>query len=203
MRIAIQAADLDSRRIDGTRVYILNLLKNFGRLDVASRFLIYHKSKFNPELVPPDFPNYEIIKKYAPLFWTQSRLAFGLWKDRPNVLWMPMHNIPLLKRKGLKTVVTIHDLAFKYFPETFPKKDLIKLNILTRLAVTNADKIITISESSKKDILNLYPQVKEERIKVIYHGFDSEVFSRERDLEKEKEIKKKYKITGDYNPERI
>jgi len=198
MKIAIQAADLDAQRIDGTRVYIHNLLKYFGKLDSSSQFLIYHKSEFNPELVPPDFPNYKIIAKPLRHLWTQTLFAKNLWKDEPDVLWMPMHNMPILRRKGMKTVVTIHDLAFKYFPETFTRKDLFKINLLTKLAVTAADKIITISESSKRDILKFYPQVKPENIKVIYHGFDGEVYEKERDIAKEEEIKKKYNISGDY-----
>jgi hypothetical protein len=68
MKIAIQAADLDHKRIDGTRVYIKNLLKYFGALDNSSEFLIFHKNNFNPELKPEDFPNYRIIQKPWPLF---------------------------------------------------------------------------------------------------------------------------------------
>lgn len=198
MKIAIQAADLDSSRIDGTRVYILNCLKYFGQLDPSSDFLIYHKKEFNPHLVPPAFPNYQIIKKHLPYLWTQARFAGEIWREKPNVLWMPMHNIPILRRKGMKTVVTIHDLAWKFFPETFTRKDLWKINFLTSLAVRNADKIITVSQSSKKDILKFYPGVKEENIKVISHGFDAGVYGRERDLEKEREAKEKYGISGDY-----
>ncbi len=198
MKIAIQAADLDAERIDGTRVYILNLLKYFGELDRSSEFLIYHKGKFNPQLTPANFPNYKITAKSLPCFWTQIRFSRMLWKDNPDVLWMPMHNVPIIRKKGLKTVVTIHDLAFKYFPETFTKKDLFKINLLTKVAVNFADKIITISESSKRDILRFYPKVREENIKVIYHGFDREVYEKDRDLAREEEIKKKYGIDGPY-----
>jgi len=60
MKIAIQAADLDAKRIDGTRVYIWNLLKNFGKLAKTDDFFVYHRSDFNPELVPPQFGNYKI-----------------------------------------------------------------------------------------------------------------------------------------------
>ncbi|HBI16990.1 MAG TPA: hypothetical protein DDY52_02440, partial [Candidatus Moranbacteria bacterium] len=56
--------------------------------------------------------------------WTQTRFAYNIWKDDVDILWMPMHNIPLIRKKRLKTVVTVHDLAFKQFPNTFPKKDL-------------------------------------------------------------------------------
>lgn len=198
MRIAIQAADLDHSRIDGTRVYIKNLLKYFGQLDQSSEFLIFHKNEFNPELVPPEFPNYHIIKKPWPLFWTQMRLSHSLWKEKPDVLWMPMHNIPLFLPKGVKTIVTIHDLAFKYFPEMFDRFELWKLNFLAKIAIERSDGIITISESSKADILKFYPKIKEEKIKVINHGFDGSVFSKRRDLEKEKEIKNRLKISGKY-----
>lgn len=176
MRIAIQAADLDNQRVDGTRVYLLNLLKHFGELSSHDDFFIYHKNNFNPQLTPPNFSNYKIKKIWSPILWTQTRLALEIWKDEINVLWMPMHNIPLLKNKKTKTIITIHDLAFKQFPETFPKKDLRRLNLLTDLAIRKSDKIIAVSNSTKKDILRFYPKVSEEKIKVIYHGFDAEVF---------------------------
>lgn len=198
MKIAIQAADLDAKRIDGTRVYILNVLKYLGKLDPESKFLIYHRRDFNPELVPRDFPNYKIIKKNSFCMWTQTRFAYELWKDDPDVLWMPMHNIPIFKRKKMKTAVAILDLAFKYFPECFPKKDLFWINLLTKLSVSRSDKIIAISESTKRDILKFYPEVTEDKIKVIYLGFDAEVYSKDRDFEEEKRIKEKYKIEGDY-----
>jgi glycosyltransferase involved in cell wall biosynthesis len=198
VKIAIQAADLDHSRIDGTRVYIKNLLKYLGTLDTSSEFLIFHKNEFNPELAPKEFPNYRIIQKPWPLFWTQMRLSHSLWKERPDILWMPMHNIPYFLPKGIKTVVTIHDLAFKYFPEMFTLYELWKLNFLAKLAIEKSDGIITISESSKSDILKFYPQVSEDKIKVISHGFDGGVYAKKRDLKKEKEIKKSLEIDGKY-----
>lgn len=198
MRIAIQAADLDAQRIDGTRVYIWNLLKHFGKLDTTSQFLIYHKNNFNPELTPPEFTNYSIRKIRAPYFWTQLRFAYAIKKDKIEDLWMPMHNLPFFHSKKIKTTVTIHDLAFKYFPESFLKKDLLKLNFLTDLAIRKSDKIIAISEATKNDILKLYPRIKSEKIKVIYHGFSPDVYALERNREKEAEIKKELKINGAY-----
>ncbi|MDO9231745.1 MAG: glycosyltransferase family 1 protein [bacterium] len=198
MKIAIQAADLDWARIDGTRVYILNILKYFGQLDPKSQFIIYHKKKFNPELTPANFSNYKIWKIPFPFFWTQIRLCYSLSKEKPDVLWMPMHNIPLFRNKKMRTVVTIHDLAFKYFPDHFRKYDLIKLNLLVGWAVRRSDGIIAISEATKKDILKFYPSIKEDKIRVINHGFDKEVFDKARDLEKEQEIRNKFNIQGRY-----
>jgi glycosyltransferase involved in cell wall biosynthesis len=198
MKIAIQVADLDHSRIDGTRVYILNLLKQFGKLDLNSEFLLYHQNDFNSELAPPKFSNYKEEKIKAPFLWTQTCFAWELFKTKPEVLWMPMAALPMLRRKSLKTVVTIHDLAFKYFPEYFLSKDLRKLNFLADYSIKNADKIIAISEATKKDILKFYPEIKEEKIKVIYHGFSGDVFLAERDWEKETELKKRLGIAGEY-----
>jgi len=184
MNIAIQAADLDAERIDGTRVYILNLLKNFGQLDRKNKFSIYHRTKFNPELTPPDFSNYKIVQKNFPCLWTQTRFSWEIWKSQPDILWMPMQSLPIFRRKKLKTVVTIHDLAFKYFPESFPKKDLRKLNFFTSHAIHRANKIIAVSQSTKEDILKFYPEINSEKIKVIHHGFDASLFYKESSKDK-------------------
>lgn len=198
MKIAIQAADLDAERIDGTRVYILNLLKNFGKLDTTSDFLIYHKDNFNPELMPPSFASYKVKKIPFSFCWTQTKFALELWKSCPDILWMPMQTLPFFRRKKMKTVITIHDLAFKYFPAYFPPRDLRRLNFFSDHAIRSADKIIAVSESTKKDILKFYPDIKKNKIKVIYHGFDETNFSQDRNPEREQQLLKKLGIIKNY-----
>jgi len=195
MRIAINAADLDHSRIDGTRIYIQNMLKNFGsEADERDQFLIYHKSEFNPELSFPIYKNYKIIKTPFPFWWTQTRFAREIFHEKPDVLWMPMHSLPYLRSRKTKTVVTIHDLAFKFFPQFFPKKDLRRLNWFTDYAVRRADKLIAVSNSTKNDLLKFYPGLREEKIKVIYHGYDKEMFNDDIALDQIKKINTKYKI---------
>ena len=168
------------------------LLKNFGLEDTRDRFLIYHKNKFNSQLTFPKFENYEIIKKPFPFWWTQTRFAWEMWRTKPDILFMPMHSLPFFRSKKTKTVVTIHDLAFKFFPDHFPKKDLRRLNFFTDYAVKNADKIIAISNSTKNDLLKIYPKIKEDKIKVIYHGYDKNLFNL--NISRAGNQKSKYKI---------
>jgi glycosyltransferase involved in cell wall biosynthesis len=194
MKIAIQAADLDSHRIDGTRVYILNLLRYFGKLDESSQFLIYHKKKFNPELQPPKFSNYKVIQKKFPFLWTQTRFVWEIWKDRPDVLWMPMQALPILRRKDLKTVITVHDLAFKLFPDQFMKSDLRRLNFYADYSIKRANKIIAVSKSTKKDILKFYPDIEEKKIRVIYHGFSQDVYGKKYSKEEISSVNSKNNI---------
>jgi len=199
MKIAIHSADLDHERIDGTRVYLLNMLKNFALADRKDSFGIYHQNEFNSRLAPPKFANYLIKKLPFPFFWTQTRFAWQLFFDKPDVLWMPVHNMPIVRRKNLKTVVTIHDLAFKIFPDYFPKKDLLKLNRLSDLAINNANRIIAVSQATKNDILKFYPQLAEEKITVIHHGFDSQLFSKKVSIEKSGAVLGNWKLEiGNY-----
>ncbi|MCX6762468.1 MAG: glycosyltransferase family 1 protein, partial [Candidatus Moranbacteria bacterium] len=76
----------------------------------------------------------------------------------------------------------------------FPKKDLRRLNFFTDYAVKNSDKIIAISNSTKNDLLKIYPKIKEEKIKVIHHGYDKELFNKNISPEKVKEANTKYNL---------
>jgi glycosyltransferase involved in cell wall biosynthesis len=194
MRIAIQAADLDSKRIDGTRVYLLNMLRHFGKLSPNDNFFIYHKDKFNPKLTPPEFKNYHVRTIKCPFYWTQTRFAWEMLAKNYDRLWMPMQALPFIKRRRLISTVTIHDLAFKYFPKYFPRKDLRRLNLFTGVAIRKSDKIIAVSDSTKRDILKFYPEITASKIKVIYHGFDSDLFQREFSEEVKKRILNSYKL---------
>lgn len=196
MRIAIQAADLDNQRIDGTRVYLLNMLNRFGSLSPDDDFFIFHKENFNPKLEPAIFFNYQILQKPSLFCWTQICFARELWKGDYDALWMPMQALPFVRRKNLRTTVTIHDLAFKYFPQFFPGNDLRRLNLFTDFAVKHSDKIIAVSQSTKKDILHFYPGIKEEKIKVIYHGFDPNLFQKKIPEEVTNNILSKFKVNG-------
>ena len=173
--IGIDAADLCHKRIDGTRIYIYNLLERFGKIAPETLFYIYLKGTVNPDLRYKKFPNYIERNGSFPLFWTQLKLPQLLKKDLPNVLWMPLHNIPLWRPKGVKTVITIHDLAFKLFPDLFPPRDLFMLNRLTAMAVKSADRIIAISHSTARDLNEIYG-VPPHKIRVIYHGYNEKLF---------------------------
>ncbi len=193
--IGIDAADLCYSRIDGTRIYIKNLLERFGALAPETNFEIYLKGDINPGLKFKKYPNYRIHKANLPFLWTQLRFPFMLRQTQPDVLWMPLHNLPFFKPKNLKTVVTVHDLAFKIFPDFFPKKDLVLLNKLTAYAVKNADRIIAVSRSTANDLAEIYG-VSPYKIKVIYHGYDHKLFHLPSDKEKAKihEFLEKFKI---------
>lgn len=173
MNIALQVADLDASRIDGTRVYILRLLEHFGVLFPNETWHLYHRRQFNPALTPPEFPNYIVHTVSSPFFWTQTRFLWEMFQVRPDRVFMPVQALPIMLPKGTESVVTIHDLAFKIFPQYFPPRDVRRLNWFTNFAAHHATRLIAVSESTKRDILEYYPDISEEKIRVIHHGFDT------------------------------
>lgn len=176
MRVAIQASDLDHSRIDGTRVYLRELLRRFGTLSPETHFHLYHKRDFNPSLAPPALSNYVAEQLSFPHAWMQTRFAWELFRTRPDKLFLPIQAAPVLMPRNVEVTATIHDLAFRRYPETFPRGDRLKLNFMLETAVRQADKLIAVSASTKRDLLEFFPTLLESRIRVIHHGFDGEFF---------------------------
>lgn len=176
MHIAIQASDLDHARIDGTRVYLFELLKRFGQLNTSDTFALYHKGVFNPVLTPPSFQNYAVESLSFQKAWMQTRFAWEMFTNKPDKLFLPIQAAPLCLPRGIEVTATIHDLAWKRFPDTFPFRDRLKLDLMLSTVVRQADKLIAVSESTKRDLLKFFPHLSKSRIKVIHHGFDGEFF---------------------------
>ncbi len=176
MRIAVQTSDLDHSRIDGTRVYLRELLKRFASISPDTDFTLYHKGTYNPVLAPPEAPNYTEASLPFPYAWMQTRFALELALHRPDKLFLPIQAAPVVMPGSIEVTATIHDLAFRRFPETFPRQHLRKLNFMLETAVRRADKLIAVSESTKRDLLEFFPTLPESRVQVIHHGFDAEFF---------------------------
>ena len=194
MRIAVHARELDGERIDGTRVYMSNVLKYCGEYAPQDHFFLYHRDNFNAKIAPPARKNYHFEKIGRFPLWTQTRFALTLLRHKPDVLWMPFHNLPYIRSKKMKTVVTVHDLAFKIFPETFTKKDLRKLCFLTDHAVKKSDYIIAVSKATKRDLLRFYPDLRKEKISVVYHGIDMQFWQERVDEIKKEQTLLRYKV---------
>ncbi len=177
MTLAVQAADLDASRIDGTRVYLLELLKRFGSLAPETDFHLYHKHRFNPELTPPLFPNYTVHTLPFPSQWMQTRFARAMFRTQPEKIFFPVQAVPVFLPSASEVTITVHDLAWKHYPETFTPKTRFKLNFLLERAVQRANKIVAVSEATKKDLLHFFPALPPEKVRVIHHGFDQARFS--------------------------
>lgn len=95
--------------------------------------------------------------------WEQAVLPIVARRRRLDVLHAPVNVVPLLVPCPL--VVTIHDLAYLRRPEVVPARRRRYFETLTRWSVRRARRVLAVSESTKRDIIELLG-VSPERVAV-------------------------------------
>jgi len=158
--------------------YIERLILEFEKLKDENRYTLFMNSE-TAKSVNLDSGKFKIIKTDVP--WYSLKEHFVMPKlirdSRVDIMHWPHLNVSYWC--PVPYVVTIHDLIVMHFPEsratTLPdwkyKLKLWAYNKILRNAVNRAQKIITVSEFTKRDIVkNL--NIDESKIKVIYLGVD-------------------------------
>ncbi len=95
-----------------------------------------------------------------------------------------------------KYILTVHDLCTYIHPEYFPAKIRLRANFLLGKGIKNAVKIISVSETTKKDIIKFF-KIEPEKISVIYSGVDK-CYRPIKEKDKVNAVLKKYGIDDSY-----
>lgn len=103
--------------------------------------------------------------KGGDVVWRQVALPAMALSDAVDVLFIPFHSVPVVWVR--KLVVTIHDLAFVKVGHCFPPDVRSYLTWTTRFAARRADHIVTDSEATRQDLIEVYG-LPPERITVVY-----------------------------------
>jgi glycosyltransferase involved in cell wall biosynthesis len=136
---------------------------------------------------------YKIFKT----FWRSKGVIKDLLKDEVDIYHGLSHEIPRgLKNKGIKSVVTIHDLIYLRFPHLFKAIDRKIYSLKFQLACKNSDRIIAISEQTKKDIIQFFG-IDARKIDVVYQGCDP-IFYLPASSHALDEVRVKYQLPATY-----
>ena len=170
MLIGIDGNEANVERRVGVSVYALNLLKYFAKASSTDlKFRIYLRRDPLPDL-PKKNKNFDYDVVSGSFLWSQIFLPLRLFQQNDlDVFFSPAHYLP--RFCPAPTAVTIHDLAYLYFPGDFLKSDLMKLRDWTKYSVGKAQKIIAVSKTTKKDVIKAY-DVDQNKIEVIYNGYE-------------------------------
>lgn len=125
--------------------------------------------------------------------WRSRLINKDLIKDELNIYHGLSHELPLgIKKSGIKTVVTIHDLIFLRYPQYYKRFDRKIYNQKIIYACTVADKIIAVSEQTKRDLIHFY-NIPKEKIQVIYQSCAAD-FKQKYPKNELRNIAEKYKL---------
>ncbi|WP_288425177.1 glycosyltransferase family 1 protein [uncultured Spirosoma sp.] len=110
-----------------------------------------------------------------PIYSIYEQLILPFIIPSCDVFWSPHYNIPFITPRAKKHLVTIPDIYHLANIDTLKFHQRFYARFVTKFATTKADKLITISEFSKKEITK-YIRVDEKKISVVYLGIDKVKF---------------------------
>lgn len=117
----------------------------------------------------PSF-NSSILPFFNSPLWRSYGIVNDLLRDGVQLYHGLSGELPIgIRKKGIRTVVTIHDLIFLRHPEYYHWIDTKLYAWKFRKTLQEADRIIAISERTKQDIME-FGNVSEERIRLIYQS---------------------------------
>ena len=193
MRIGIDARKLHDF---GIGTYIRNLLRHLARLDGQTEFVIFCRPEDRDALaavgenfrpVPETSGNYSIAE--------QVKIPWALKRERVTLFHAPHYVLPPLVQ--CRSVVTIHDVIHLMFPQYLPNRvafSYAKWSITQ--AAQHATRVMTVSESSKRDILR-FVDTEPDKIDVIYNAYD-ERFAMEPREEDVVRVRERYQLTDEF-----
>lgn len=198
LKIAIDLTSL-ADNFSGIERYALNISREMIKNDTYNEYILLFKNSIHPlynQLLEDKKVKPVIIQGNNKLIFGQLTLAKELYRIKADkYIFLAFPSPVLFRKKGI--INTIHDLTAWDYPKTmkFLSKMYFKLGI--RNAVKVSERILTVSEFSKRRIIEKF---KIENISIIYNGI-SDVFLKSSMKMQEKnlsDLKEKYKLPDSY-----
>ena len=193
MRIGIDARKLHDF---GIGTYIRNLLRHLARLDRQTEYVLFCRPEDRAALssVGENLrPVAETARNYSVA--EQVRIPLALRRERVALFHAPHYVLPPLV--SCRSVVTIHDCIHLMFPQYLPNRlAYTYARSSISLAALRATRVLTVSESSKRDILR-FVDAAPEKIDVIYNAFD-ERFGVEPCEEEVVRVRERYQLHDEF-----
>src|SRR5205809_2335318 len=142
-------ADVLGRRRTGDETYVTQLLRELPAVAEDLRIVAVTR---DPELVPDGIEPVQLSARSQELRMAVT-LPRLLRRLRPDVAHF-IHALPL--SCPFPAVVTVQDLSWERDPSVFGFWDLLTFKVFVRRAVRKAERVLAISERTKRDLIELY-----------------------------------------------
>jgi glycosyltransferase involved in cell wall biosynthesis len=185
---------IDARKLHdfGIGTYIRNLLRQLARIDRTSEFVLFCRPQDVTALASLG-ENFRPVAEAAGNYSVAEQLRIPLALKRHGVTLFHAPHYVLPPLVPCQSVVTIHDCIHLMFPQYLPNRfALAYARASMAFAARRATRILTVSESSKRDIIKFFG-TPPDKIDVIYNAFD-ERFSIEPREEDVVRVRERYQL---------
>jgi len=164
----------DAKRVfsswSGLGNYSRDLVRILATYYPENQYLLFNKKKSERGDEILKLPNVTFVQTTKGTLSRQLKTGIDAQNNDADIFHGLSGELPLRwNSKPIKKIVTIHDLIFERFPQYYTWIDR-KIHFWKfKKASVSADKIIAISEQTKKDIIH-YLKVPESKIEVVYQG---------------------------------
>lgn len=168
MLIGIDASRATAAQRTGTEAYAYHLIHELLTLTAGSEHSL--RLYYNQPPAANLFPSFSHVEPVVMPFrrlWTHLRLAAELHRRPPDIFFTPAHVIPI-SYFG-RSVATVHDLGYRYFPEAHTRQQVAQLEWSTRHNARRSRLIFADSQATKDDLVNFYG-TNPTKIYVVYPG---------------------------------
>ncbi|MCL6430672.1 MAG: glycosyltransferase family 4 protein [Anaerolineae bacterium] len=168
MLIGIDASRAAVDQRTGTENYSVQVIRGLVQAGRDHRFRLYLRSSPSPPHgLLPEGPQVHWRKVGPRRLWTHVGLSCEMLRNPPDVLFIPAHVVPIYHPRA--TVVTVHDIGYRYYPQHHTLPSRLYLDLSTRLSCRVARRVIVDSESTARDLVREY-RVAPGKITVVYPG---------------------------------
>ncbi len=194
MHIAIDAHSVGTQ-LAGNETYAVNLIEALAQIDRVNQYTIYVTKNEAVDRFANRWPNFQVKRTlpHTPLVRIPLTLAAELRRNPVEVLHVQYTAPPFAP---CPIVSTIHDLSFEHLPETFTRRSRTQLRLTVRGTARRAAVILTLSEFSRRDIIETYA-VDPERVLVTPAAAPTNFAPVENETEL-KDIRERYGIKANY-----
>lgn len=164
MIIGIDASRALRPKQTGTERYALEIIRHLLALPAAGQHIwrLYLDQPAEPSYfytqLGEEGVRLELRLLPARRMWTHRALAREVLRHPPDVLFIPAHVLPFVVPvwRLPASVVTIHDLGYRYFPATHTWHQRLYLDWSTQWSALAATRLIAISEATRADLIRFY-----------------------------------------------
>lgn len=175
MVIGIDASRANVAKRTGVEWYAYHLIQELkGIIPDSYRVVLYSREPLMDGLeVLPSHWESRVLAWPPRRLWTQGRLSLEMLTRPPDLLFSPVHVLPMILPK--RAIVTVHDVAFMAVPQAYAFFGSPYLRFATWFA-TRFARVLTVSEFSKSEIVKFF-HADPARITVTPLGLDASKYS--------------------------